>query len=67
MTDSSDTDYDIKLEPYELNDLWIFEVGAFIWMSLESVFTVRRLYFATTVFALFLCEFLIKFYTQLQF
>ena len=29
--------------------------------------TVRRLYFATAVFALFLCEILIKFYTQWQF
>ena len=29
--------------------------------------TVRRFYFATAVFALFLCEILIKFYTQWQF
>ena len=31
------------------------------------VTTVRRFYFATAVFALFLCEILIKFYTQWQF
>ena len=30
-------------------------------------YTVRRFYFATAVFALFLCEILIKFYTQWQF
>ena len=35
--------------------------------SCEDLNTVRRLYFATAVFALFLCEILIKFYTQWQF
>ena len=33
----------------------------------KASITVRRFYFATAVFALFLCEILIKFYTQWQF
>ena len=35
--------------------------------STEIATTVRRLHFATAVFALFPCEILIKFYTQWQF
>ena len=36
-------------------------------VGIELSNTVRRFYFATAVFALFLCEILIKFYTQWQF
>ena len=35
--------------------------------KINNINTVRRFYFATAVFALFLCEILIKFYTQWQF
>ena len=38
-----------------------------LFFTLVDTYTVRRFYFATAVFALFLCEILIKFYTQWQF
>ena len=50
---------------YQVNGLFCLQIYLISTTALSD--TVRRLYFATAVFALFLCEILIKYYTQWQF
>ena len=54
-----------NINAYQVNGLFCLQIYLISTTALSD--TVRRLYFATAVFALFLWEILIKYYTQWQF